>query len=296
MTEYGRSHPSIVIGVDGSESALDATAWAAREAAAHGSDLLIVHAFLWPLLGPVDDTDRHSLGSRLHAQAVVSRAADVAQRSAPSVVVRERLDDGWPTVVLRNACRDALLLVVGGYMTGRMHAAVAGSTVLELIGSLDIPIVSVGAADPASLPEAPADLPVTVGMDVSAASRRATVFAALEARRHRAALRIVHVRSTPEEDAVAATLVEETRRLYPDVEIEYRSVEGDPADGLVDASGDARLLVVGSRGLGGVAGLLLGSVSQGLLRDAECPLAVVPRSWRPADVAVDRPHHYAART
>jgi nucleotide-binding universal stress UspA family protein len=295
MTEYGKSKASIVVGVDGSESALDATAWAAREADAHGSDLVIVHAFLWPLLGPVDETDRHSLGSRAHAESVLSDAVDLAQRSVPGIVVRERLDEGWPTTVLRNASRNAYLLVVGGYLTGRMHAAVAGSTVIELTGSVDVPIVSVGSVDPASLPEAPTDLPIAVGVDGSAASRRATVFAALEARRHQVPLQIIHVTSNPEHDAATTMFVDEIRRTYPDVDIDYRAVGGHPADALVNASCDARLLVVGSRGLGGLKGLLLGSVSQGLLRDAECPLAVVPRSWRPRMAAADRPHQLAGR-
>jgi nucleotide-binding universal stress UspA family protein len=297
MTEYRNSHGPIVVGVDGSQSALDAAAWAAREADAHETELVIVHAFLWPLLGVVDETDRHSLGSRVHARSVLSDAADVARRSAPDVLVREQLDEGWPVAVLRSASRDAYLLVVGGYLTGRMHAAVAGSTVIDLSGSLDVPIVSVGSVDPGSLPEAPTDLPITVGVDGSAVSRRATAFAALEARRHRAPLQIIHAASSAgsEHYATTTTFAEEIRRTYPDLDVDYRAVEGHPGDALASASCEARLLVVGSRGLGGLKGLLLGSVSQRLMRDAECPLAVVPRSWRPRANAADRSHELAAR-
>jgi len=52
-------------------------------------------------------------------------------------------------------------------------------------------------------------------------------------------------------------------------------IEGHPAQVLVDASDGARLLVVGSRGHGGVAGLLLGSVSRICAERSKCPVLVV---------------------
>jgi nucleotide-binding universal stress UspA family protein len=60
-----------------------------------------------------------------------------------------------------------------------------------------------------------------------------------------------------------------------DVEIERRVVEGSAAQALVDAAGEHDLLVVGSRGHGGFAGLLLGSVSQQCAHHARCPVVVV---------------------
>jgi nucleotide-binding universal stress UspA family protein len=69
--------------------------------------------------------------------------------------------------------------------------------------------------------------------------------------------------------------VEAARRDCPAAEVETLVVRGEPARVLVDMSADADLLVVGSRGLGGVSGLLLGSVSQHCVRHARCPVTVV---------------------
>jgi len=61
------------------------------------------------------------------------------------------------------------------------------------------------------------------------------------------------------------------------VSISTRYVEGPSAAVLVEASRDADLLVVGSRGLGGFTGLLLGSVSTQCVHHAHCPVLVIPR-------------------
>ncbi|WP_290514441.1 universal stress protein [Aeromicrobium sp.] len=84
----------------------------------------------------------------------------------------------------------------------------------------------------------------------------------------------------PFEDFEAATLValdadvQKVRIESPDVEIVTAVVHGAPAEKLIDASGSVDLVVVGSRGHGGFAGLRLGSVSEQVVRHAHCPVLV----------------------
>jgi nucleotide-binding universal stress UspA family protein len=78
-----------------------------------------------------------------------------------------------------------------------------------------------------------------------------------------------------EEERVLAEALGGLGDLYPDVEVVRRLVRGRVRHSLIEASADAGLVVVGARGRGGFAGLLLGSVSQAVLHHAECPVAVV---------------------
>lgn len=82
--------------------------------------------------------------------------------------------------------------------------------------------------------------------------------------------------------AVYGELVQDARMTvdkYPMVPVSYRAVHSSAAKSLIDISRNARMLVVGSRGRGGLAGMLLGSVGDQCVRHAACPVLVVrPRS------------------
>jgi nucleotide-binding universal stress UspA family protein len=145
---------------------------------------------------------------------------------------------------------------------------------------------------------------IVVGVDHSAGAKEALLFALEEAKLRQAKLRAVHAWHFRYEgwtgmeaglppfgdelhelrDAATAALESTLQEAIPDtagVEVERRVVEGTPAGVLVEESRDADLLVVGSRGLGGFAQLLLGSVSQQCAHHAECPVVIVrPRSGK----------------
>jgi nucleotide-binding universal stress UspA family protein len=139
---------------------------------------------------------------------------------------------------------------------------------------------------------------IVVGVDHSAGARDALRFALDEARLRQATLRTVHawqfgyMGATGMEgflpavggdlrdfrDTAEAELDATLREAVPDageVKVERRVVEGAPAAVLLEESRDADLLVVGSRGHGGFAQLMLGSVSQQCAHHARCPVVIV---------------------
>jgi nucleotide-binding universal stress UspA family protein len=83
--------------------------------------------------------------------------------------------------------------------------------------------------------------------------------------------------STLTEKVLRETVAEVAARGGAPVEVVSRVVEGPPAQVLLQASDGAQLLVVGSRGHGAFAGMLLGSVSQHCVQHARCPVAVIPQ-------------------
>lgn len=138
---------------------------------------------------------------------------------------------------------------------------------------------------------------VVVGVDGSASSRAALRWAAAQAALTGASLEAVIAWHSPtsygfpilsgEDWAEAATTVldDALRDVLGEgaAAVERRILNGHPARMLLDASKDADLLVVGSRGHGGFVGVLLGSISEYVVTHASCPVVVVRP---PADVAV----------
>ena len=134
---------------------------------------------------------------------------------------------------------------------------------------------------------------VVVGVDGSEQSKRALQWAGDEASKHGAELLIVSTWATPLGGRLAAPPEEVSNQLAQDTEAMLRRTlsetlgdspqvpvnatvtRGYPAQVLVELSDNADLLVVGSRGRGGFAGLLLGSVSQHVATNARCTVVVV---------------------
>lgn len=135
---------------------------------------------------------------------------------------------------------------------------------------------------------------IVVGVDGSPEAAAALQWALDEARLRKASLEVVHAWQFPAAvdlvGAAADDLVRDMQQAAadlldrvtdavagadPDVEVERHVVEGGAAASLVNAAASADLLVVGTRGRGGFAGLLLGSVAHQCLHHAPCPVVVV---------------------
>jgi nucleotide-binding universal stress UspA family protein len=142
---------------------------------------------------------------------------------------------------------------------------------------------------------------IVVGVDGSKGSQQALEWAMAEARLHSATLRAVHVvqpdllpayvigraggyagpTREQQREAGDRLLDEALRSAAEGVAVERHVVlEESPAKALIDAAQDADLLVVGSRGLGGFQGLVLGSVGLQCVTHAPCPVVVVPPAER----------------
>jgi nucleotide-binding universal stress UspA family protein len=289
----------IVVGLDGSDASFAALEYALVEGGARRVPVHLLHAWSIPAPpvplggpsagGPSDDTLRES------AQIVLTEALAYAQKFAPAVEVTTELRSAAPATALMTAAHDALMVVVGAGRRGTISELLLGSVSLQLATHAPCPVVVVHVMQTGFAPGPEAGR-VVVGVDGSAASSAALVEAFREASLQRIGLSVVHAWTGPggfdapgselhwehlardtedEELRMMAEQLAGLREEYPDVDVVQRLTEGGAAHTLADASRGARLVVVGSRGRGGFASLLLGSVSHGVLHRAHCPVMVV---------------------
>lgn len=298
MTVDGVRHP-VVAGVDGSECALQAVRWAAAEAALRRLPLRLVAAHTWPAGGLVGNPGlgidpqvvlRDAVRGRL-AAAEAAVAEVVPDSPAVKVEQVEQVEvEGDPVAVLAGESERATLLVLGDRGLGGFTGLLIGSVAVALCTQAGCPVVVV--RGPEVDPTVPRREPVVVGVDGSQAGEAAVAFAAEAAALRGVPLVAVRAwRDIPVDPAVASLVgwdaVESGERealaerlaglrtSHPDLVVHKVVVRDRPARALVDESRGAQLVVVGSRGRGGLRGLLLGSVSQQLLHHAHCPVAVV---------------------
>lgn len=293
---FATSGAPIVVGVDGSNESLAAVRLAVAEAAWRRRPVRLVHAFVWPLLGvPLGPAPGAPTGGGLRADAdrLVAEAADHASKVDPDVPITAEVVPGAPAPVLLHEAKAAELLVIGDRGLGGFTGLLVGSVAVQLVAHAACPVlVARGEPRPGGA--------VVVGVDGSTTSTAAVDFAMAAAERRGTGVLAVHAWTHP----VAAgpgdllppvydpvTVTEEALRVlaealagraerYPDVPVRREVVHRRPAGALVDRSDGAAMLVVGARGRGGFAGLLLGSVSQAALHHARCPVAVVRRVGR----------------
>jgi nucleotide-binding universal stress UspA family protein len=276
----------VVAGVDGSDSALEACRWAAREAGRRGAGLRLVQAFGWPQTRHVGEVGRGQRSVlRRVAEEQLGAAAAAAGQAAAGVAVQTALVEGFPVAVLVAESRAAQLVVVGDRGLGGFAGLLLGSVAVGLAGHAAVPVAVVRG-------DAAAVGPVVVGVDGSAMSEAALAAAYEAAAVRRVPLVAVHTWWDILIDPTFGPLVDwdavegEAHRVlaerlagwaekYPEVEVR-RVVERDkPAHALLQQAAGAQLVVVGSRGRGGLAGMLLGSVSHSLLHHSPCPVLVV---------------------
>ncbi|MEW1698317.1 universal stress protein [Streptomyces sp. NPDC091278] len=285
----GRDRGPVLVGVDGSASALHAVETAAGEARSRGARLAVVHAFTWPLLpvplGP-SPYGPPGGGLRQQAQEILDTAVVRARACAPDVEVTGEIIEGEPLTVLAARSRSAALVVVGSRGVGAFTGLLLGSVAVHLAAHAGCPVLVVrGREGPSG--------PVLLAVDGSPDSRAAVDFAFETARARGAEVLAVHAwapRTGPgdltplfqgeevirdEEQRVLDQALAAAGERWPEVSVERRLVRGRTRSVLLAESAGAQVVVLGARGRGGFAGLLLGSVSQAMLHHAQSPVVVV---------------------
>ncbi len=239
-----------------------------------------------------------------HFPAPVDLARDLGRTmverelgAAPMVTVRVEPYDGRPAQALVERSASADLVVVGARgQVGLGFGSVADQVRRHASGTVVVVPETAAPADGDGADATPR--PVVVGVDGSPGARHALRFAAREARLRAAGLVVVAVyrpsdrlelealaggHEPPGPDPQPAQtrarieqmIAEEPEAATIDVDLEVKPER--PANVLMDTARrvGGSLLVVGSRGLGGFTGLLLGSVSEAVSRHVQCPVAVV---------------------
>lgn len=254
----------IVIGYDGSEDADAAVAWAAEAARLRAEPAVVVIA---------EDTGADTIGLRWWPESYWRELGERAERllrEAGVSEVRVERHSGSLVPALVPLAHDASLLVLGSRGHGRAGQAFLGSNSQHAADHAPCPVVVVREqANPAS------DR-IVVGLDGSPESGLALDFACHHAALTGHRVQVLHgAGPDPDADAEVANAVAAARERHRDVPLECETVDVGAAQALVDASGDASLVAVGSRGLPAWEGMRLGSVSHDVVRRATCPVCVV---------------------
>lgn len=279
----------IAVGVDESEGAAHALRWAVADAARRGATVRAVMAWTYLDQPARPGTARHFdpgfgeaaaravLDDILHER--LGDAADALERIAVN-------DHAGPALV--GQAHDADLLVVGARGLGLVKSAVLGSVSNYCLHHASTPVAIIGTHAAETIAESVG--PVVVGTDGSPAADVALAWAIDDAIARRATLQIVVAWSLPVTGAVpmidmapfAAGAEEVLARAVAAAHdagvgrVKGATTCGNPGQALVAASVGASVTVVGTRGHGGFASLLLGSTSQQVAAHAESPVVVVP--------------------
>ncbi|GHE47807.1 universal stress protein [Streptosporangium violaceochromogenes] len=277
----------VVVGVDGSQEGRRAVCWAADDAFRRGAPLRIVHVVD---RGPYD-ISRFTAAEWPEAliesgRRVLAEAERTARDRRPSVeVVTELIEDGVVDALCGQSAA-AVEIVLGSRGLGGFAGALLGSVSVHVAGHAHGPVVVVRSEEDTTYGE------VVVGVDDLPECEPALAFAFEQARLRGCALRAVHAWQLPvhafapeisydldeirrAQHRVVEERLQAWRERFPRVRVVEDVQSAHPVDALTGASSKADLVVVGSRGMGTLGSVVLGSISRAVLHHAHCPVAVV---------------------
>jgi nucleotide-binding universal stress UspA family protein len=271
----------VLVGYDGSASSERALRWALREARWRDAVLTVCHAWAPGCAQQPPGANDTPGRSQLTGELVLAPALRLARSIMDPQAVRPLLAAGTAAQVLCDHSRDAGMIVVGSRGRGGLAGLLLGSVSQQVSAYARGYVVVVRGHWHEAAGYLPG--PVAAGADGSAASRAAIAFAAEEAVLRAVPLLAVSALADTAGGLGGAARMEEAasqdiarqEKEHPGLTIARQVTPGQPRTALLAAAGGAQLLVVGSRGRGGIMGMPLGSVSQAMLHHCPCPVAVV---------------------
>jgi nucleotide-binding universal stress UspA family protein len=289
--------PEIIVGIDDSAGARDALAFATQVAERTGASVRAATAFNYS-----DTPSRASNEAfREYLRSDAQSLLDAAAASSEGVVTAtDAIADPSPAHALHALAdkRDAALVVVGSTGRGAVGRVVPGSTGERLLHGSPCPVAIV----PRGYADAGPIRSIGVGHDGSEESDAALAAACDLARQYDATLRVIRVFDATRVGTPALMTMpgwettrddyEATQResldhtvagLPADLSVESAFIHGTAGTELSSESEHVDLMVVGSRGYGPRAAVLLGGVTHTLIRKAACPVIVLPRGSRGLD-------------
>ena len=283
----------IVVGVDESAGAATALRWAVREADVRGWSLTAVLAWTYldqhhVIVGAPFDPEYGEADAVTALDSIVRAAVGTARGSS----VEQTVVNDHAAPALLDASKGADLLVVGARGLGRVRSLLLGSVSQQCLHHATIPVAVVRDGIEQSDERIAR---IVVGIDGSDTAGSALEWALEAGRLHHATVDVVHAWEVPYgagQRFVAAAFdsspLEDAARRTLDAAVESADTSGLPAPvtrtlavgsataSILQAAENADLVVIGSRGLGGFKGLVLGSVSYHVVHQATCPVVVLP--------------------
>lgn len=290
----------IIVGIDGSEQSYGALRWAVHEAEVRKVPVRLVTAYSLPVFTGTGFDAGYSMVDEKALTDGVAQILDEAYSRVgeTDVELRATVETGDATAVLLELSKKAELMVVGSRSHGGFIGRLLGTVSTSLPAHSHCPTVAIPQSYAEKIEKDATVLgggrSVVVGSDGSDEARIAMMQAADEASRRGVKLTLVNalapytgalnwVPAAVDFEALYREIADLQRKAaewirghFPDLEIEFKLIDGSPVQVLLEAGKSADMIVVGTRGRGGIAGMLLGSTSQGILHNTQVPVMIVP--------------------